>query len=154
MIKRVLKFHQHLEWLRSLFHPEPPAAAAAPDLFVPDGCLALVIRNELPEAWLEPGRHPLSPDRARLEVRLIPAAFFQGEAPCVPGQALGLPYERALLLVDGRHVATVIPGRPVREQGFARPAKVSSPASFRDLPEPVGASSASEVEVERVYALI
>lgn len=103
-------------WLRRLLgwlevgHAEAPARPAAAELFIPDGCLGLLLRKDEPDRWFQPGRHQLAAEPAKLELRLIPLDFLRerGGAPLALGAEL--PYERALLFVDGVQVAIVKPG--------------------------------------------
>lgn len=133
-------------WLRHLLgglevgHDEPPARSAAAELFIPDGCLGLLLRQGEPDRWFQPGRHQLAAEPAKLELRLIPSEFLRerGGAPLALGSEL--PYERALLFVDGVQVAIVKPGRepgspsrerrvPVRPGPQALPQEQGEPAS-------------------------
>lgn len=145
MFKQILHPFHPSEWLYSLFHPAPPPEAEPLDLAVPEGRLALLIRDGVPQAWLAPGRHALDPADP-LEVRLVPVAPGLG-APCLPGQGLDLPYERALLFVEGRHVASIIPGRmPIAASGPCPEAEpTAQDQTARDVLDP---------EEEPVYALV
>lgn len=127
MFKTFLNANQGLEWLRSLFHAGTQPQAPRPELFVPDGCLALRIQDGHPDAWLEPGRHQLGGEPVKVEVRLIPSGLLRGPQRMPLDQAMTLPYERALLFLDGRHIATKIPGTPVRR-----------PAPILPAPSPAG----------------
>jgi hypothetical protein len=110
---------------RDEFHPLEREA------FVPDGHLALLLRNGQPTRWLPPGRHQLDPAKAKVEVRLLSAEVL-GEGHSTSLQdALDLPYERALLFVDGVQVAFVKPAtrieQPLRERRDSSLRRVAQP---------------------------
>ena len=121
MFKNALNINQGLEWLRSLFHPGDDPRACRSELFVPDGCMALRIQDGLPQSWLEPGRHLVDAQPSRTEMRLVPSELARGADRLPLDQAMDLPFERALLFLDGRHIATLIPGAPVRPPSASRP---------------------------------
>jgi len=134
-------------WLRRLLgwlevgHAEAPArsAAAAAELFIPDGCLGLLLRPGEPDRWFQSGRHQLAAEPAKLELRLIPLEFLRerGGAPLALGSEL--PYERALLFVDGVQVAIVKPGSAPGSSSGGRHVPVRS--GVRALPKEQGESA-------------
>ena len=127
-------------WFRRLVgwfevgHAEAPARTAAAELFIPDGCQGLLLRKGEPERWFQPGRHQLTAEPAKLELRLIPLEFLpeRSGAPCEQGSAL--PYERALLFVDGVQVAIVKPGTQSgsSSRGHRAPIRPEFPALPRE----------------------
>jgi hypothetical protein len=129
-----------LAWLRSLFHAvdQPPATEAS--LNVPEGCLALCLRDRTPEEWLGPGVHRIRCAREKVEVRLIASSVLARQDRTRFGQALGLPYKRALLFSDGQHIATMLPGHSARRPSCAGPEPLPAgrPVPVRGPAEPCG----------------
>ena len=64
---------RHAGWLRKLTQrlAEAHPQVLVPELFVPEGRLALLLQDGQPGRWFQPGRHQLSPAKAKVEVRLI-----------------------------------------------------------------------------------
>jgi deferrochelatase/peroxidase EfeB len=106
LFRKLFKHRQKHDLQLSEAHPK----AAVSELFVPDGHLALHIQDGKPDRWFQPGRHELSTAKAKVEVRLILMAFIRDQDRDQWELALNLPYERALLFVDGVQVGIVKPG--------------------------------------------
>lgn len=83
---------------------------AAKELFVADGQLALVARDGIPKAVLLPGHYLLWQMKAKVDAALVSTETLRSEIPekfwsFVPAsqltQVLVMPFERAILYVDG-----------------------------------------------------
>jgi hypothetical protein len=101
-----------LKRLLSLFTPAP--AKPRCEFQVPDDRVALLVRNGVPLGLHPPGRHPLP--AGNVEVRLLPV--LSQEDLGYPSLALGLPFERSLLYLDGDLVAILKPS-PLECSGWS-----------------------------------
>jgi hypothetical protein len=124
MLKRILE--------QSCFEAQPQAVV--PELFVPDGCMALHILDGRPDRWFQPGRHQLSAAKAKVEVRLVLANLVQDQDRVRLELALQLPFERALLFVDGLQVAIVKPENSRERQPLGAVVQ-ENPAPLKPRPE-------------------
>lgn len=130
------------EWLQRLArwlengHREEPLQ---PELLVPDGCAALLLRDGRPAVWLRPGRHPLASLRGLAEVRLIPLGLVPEAFQERPELALDLPWERALHFADGEQLAILMTGNVRDSRPLAWPVaneerrRLRAPAGEEDL---------------------
>ena len=93
---------------------------------VPEGERALVLRDGLPEQFLEPGLHPVLLHAGSVEVRMLQGPT---EVSGPPGaQALALPYQESYLLRDGFLMGVLKAGAeaPVRAwENWTTPARVA-----------------------------
>jgi hypothetical protein len=125
---------QHLAgWLERGHREEP----LQPELLVPDGCAALLLRDGQPPAWLRPGRHPLASLRGLAEVRLIPLGLVPQAFRDRPDLALDLPWERALHFADGEQLAILKAGNAHGSRLLAGAASSDERRRLR-APAPVG----------------
>ncbi len=117
------------DYMLRIWPAEGPPQVADPDLYVPDGSLALLIQDGRPDRWFQPGRYQLGSAKAKVEVRLIYSDMLSDQDRDLLDLALSLPYERALLYVDGVHVSIVIPGTQAE-----RPSRKYPASSQQGLP--------------------
>jgi hypothetical protein len=127
------------EWLRNLagWLESGPREEPRPELLLPDGCAALLLREGQAPVWLRPGRHPLVSLRGLSEVRLIAPGLVPRAFQDHPEQALELPWERVLHFADGEPLAIV---RNSQVRDARRPAGRRPPDECQRLraPAPAG----------------
>ena len=136
-------------------HAADHPLALDPEPLVPDGHLALLIQDGRPDRWLQSGRHQLSFASAKVEIRLMVSDIHHNQKPRHPDcleLALSLPYERALLYVDGVLVGIERPGiSPENPKQKDLGSGISEPLEMQTRPHPAAFVGENELIQECTF---